>query len=472
MKKTNNEGVAILMVLSAITILTFIIAQFTFDTKLNKIKIYNQVDQTQARFNAQSGLSIALAKMKIYASGRNLMEKQKAISKVISLNQLEEIVAMPFTFPIPELSNLSQIQKDLIGTFNEETLIKGKISVFTRPISSFFNPNLLRVIPSKETIYFYEKKENKDSNNRDDDNRDDDNRNDDNRDNDNRDNDNREGEDEDEKTNKALQVRRKKTKTSFEIMLELLEEELLKEKESNPNFNEIYGDIIPETLIKELQFYITPKEDYKDSLKGTFENIYEEKNIEPKHSPLTSIDELYGLAGWTDNVVNLIKDQLSVHNVTFIHINKITDKQLRFLFPNITPIQIEEFFKYRDGNEELNLQPQAFQSPEEFEALITEKLSIMSPSEYEKRMRKFKESGIELGNAGKSYKVTSTGEYNRGKYTIEAIIDIPVAPREIIKNNKKKKRQIKRKRRRKNKKKNKEQPTQFLEPRVINIKIL
>ena len=58
LKKTmsSEQGIALLMVMGVIAILTFLLADFTFETKLNKIKIYNQQDKIQARLNAESQL--------------------------------------------------------------------------------------------------------------------------------------------------------------------------------------------------------------------------------------------------------------------------------------------------------------------------------------------------------------------------------------------------------------------------------
>ena len=74
-KKTlkNENGIALLMVMGVIAILTFLLADFTFETKLNKIKIYNQQDKIQALLNAESGINFAQAKLRLYQEGKNLI---------------------------------------------------------------------------------------------------------------------------------------------------------------------------------------------------------------------------------------------------------------------------------------------------------------------------------------------------------------------------------------------------------------
>ena len=73
-----ESGVAILMVMTSITILTFLLADFTFETKINKLRVYNQQDMTQARLNAEAGLTFALAKLRLYQEGFNLLEKNES----------------------------------------------------------------------------------------------------------------------------------------------------------------------------------------------------------------------------------------------------------------------------------------------------------------------------------------------------------------------------------------------------------
>ena len=51
------------MVTTAIAILTVILVDFTFDTKLNKLRMENQVDKYQAKLNAQAGLNLAMSNL-------------------------------------------------------------------------------------------------------------------------------------------------------------------------------------------------------------------------------------------------------------------------------------------------------------------------------------------------------------------------------------------------------------------------
>ena len=119
MKQQHNSGVALIMVLSSITILTFILAEFTFNTKINTLKVYNRQDQTQARLNAESGVTFAMAKLKMYKEARNLLQKSQSLP--LSIADIENIIIEPLILPIPsDEKNMSEIQKKAIADFYRE----------------------------------------------------------------------------------------------------------------------------------------------------------------------------------------------------------------------------------------------------------------------------------------------------------------------------------------------------------------
>ncbi|NJN34696.1 MAG: hypothetical protein HC817_11050, partial [Saprospiraceae bacterium] len=74
---SNQQGVAILMVLTAITILAAIMGDFTFETKINKLKSINIQDQAQAQLAAEAGLKLALVRLRLYKEAFNYLENNK-----------------------------------------------------------------------------------------------------------------------------------------------------------------------------------------------------------------------------------------------------------------------------------------------------------------------------------------------------------------------------------------------------------
>jgi hypothetical protein len=397
--KTGEKGVAIIMVMTAITLLTYILADFTFEVKLNKIRIFNQKERIQAKLNAESGIKFALTKLKIYQLARNFLEKNKNLKELVPISLLESLVTQPFIFPVPEAKGLDVIQRNALEEFKDSMLVNGGISVEVSLVSGFLNPNNLRAAP---------KKNDKNRSSQDDQDDPDDGR---------------------EKLDKDGNPIVGPSKYIEEKMVETLKNAIEAEISKENGFEDLYPNLEPEKLIKELKFYVTSKKLFKDvDLASEFQQLYSKEDIVPKHAPLTSIDELYTLAGWPDDLINLVKDRFSVHDVAIIPLNEITTDQLKILFPKIEKDQLDDFFRHRDGDPETEEEPQPFKNTKEFKQLITGKLGVLSGSEYDKRIKEFEEAGLRLDISGKLFKVVSTGSFERARYKMTAFIDLPVLP--------------------------------------------
>ena len=395
----NDSGMAIMMVMSVIAILSFLLADFTFESKINKIKVYNQQDKFQARLNAEAGLNFAMAKLRLYQEGRNLIEKNKQLKEIIKPSVIENVVTMDFAVPIELPGKLDALQKSALADFEKNNVMKGRMTVSLNSVSGFLNPNNLRISPSKND---------KDKDEQEDLDRD----------------------QKDEKTSPEAYIEAK--------LIQTLEDALEKEKESNEDYDIIYGNVDANLLIKELKYYVNDPKNFNDSERAEIEAIYLAEDITPKHAPINSIDELNQLLGWNDNIIKLFDGKLTAHETSVIPVNELTEDQLKILFPSITPIQSEEFFKHRDGDEELQIKAQEFKSEADFKELIVTKLAIVDDQTYQDRKKEFEQAGLKIAVAGKLYKIVSKGFYGRAEYSITAYADLPIKP-EIKKEEDKKK---------------------------------
>jgi hypothetical protein len=391
-KLTSESGMALLMVMSSIAILTFLLADFTFETKINQIKAYNAQDRAQARLTAEAGIHFSLAKLRIYQEVRNRIEKNETLKNLIKPSQIDSVLVQPFVYPIPLDKKASNIQRKALLEFEEGTVLKGQLNVTMSQITGFLNPNNLR-IPIPEPGANNTNAQNTNQNN----------------------------ENEGEENQTPLEVTEKK-------ILQMLEEEIRRKREEDNLFDQLYPTLRATLLVKELKYYVNNPAALDDPEIPEIENIYSEKGLRAKHAPMASLDELYTLAGWPEMIVNLVKDRLTVHEVGFISLNDLNENTLRLIFPNITPEQSEEFFRYRDGDPELGEQPRPFQSVKEFKSLIVNQLAIVSDSDFEKRQKEFEAANLRFGVAGKLYKVKSTARFNTATVTITAFIDLPVKP--------------------------------------------
>lgn len=413
-KQTINSqsGMALMMVMGVIALLTFLLADFTFETKLNKIKVYNQQDKIQARLNAESGLNFALAKLRMYQEGRNKIEKDENIKSAFPTSDLEAIILQPFIYPIPTPKKAGIIQKTALEEFNKKTLFRGEVSVTFTKISGFLNPNGLRLKATKTgsdasqdaAAKFEEDDEEED------------------------------GPQTPTPTPGADPAKKKGERADIIIEKKIAEtlQRLLKEKSDvDEDFHSKYSNVDPAYLVKELKFYVNDSSQFQDSQKPEIESKFSQKNITPKHGPLASIDELYLLPSWDDALVDLIKDRMSVHEVNVIAINELTIEDLKILFPAINNIQIEEFFKYRDGDPDKQIKANKFKNAEDFKNVVVSTLNIVSDTDYQDRISELKQAGLTIDTAGKLYKVNSRGVFNNAVYNVIAYIDLPIKPEPV-----------------------------------------
>ena len=411
--RLNQNGVGLLLVMSSIALLTFLIATFTYNTSLNKIKVYNEQESFQARLTAEAGLNFALSKLKLYKTAFNGLQKNESLKSIISPEKLESIITQPFVYPIPvNMNKLNLIQKTLINDFIKNTVIEGEMIVEIQSISNFLNPNNLAV-PFIETKTNDEDKDPSVDDNSSDSST------------------GADPEDDEEKKpeeNSPTKDKNEILMNNEKTFIEMLSNEIQKKIEEDEEFSSAYSDVDPTLLIKELKFFVSRDELFKDDQRTDIEILYSEKNISPKHAPLEHIDELYLLAGWDDNLINLIKDKLSVYAAAIIPLNEINEKHLKMIFPELTEQQVKDFFLQRDGSKELEIDPTPLNSFEDFKKLCTETLDF-DTTMFKDRTDLFIKSGYQFGPAGKLFKVTATGKYRNAVYTITAYVDLPILPR-------------------------------------------
>lgn len=432
---SSKSGVAIMIVLSAVTILTAILADFTFETKLNKIKTYNSQDRIQARLNAEAGLTMALARLKLYKEGFNTLQKNKEASAQVGQSTLNLIWSTPFIYPIPKSDKMSIIQKSLIEDFEKNSLIQGEIKLEIQNASNLMNINTLRIAS------IVRKKEVKTST---------------------------------EENSKDEEVDNDFTLESQlgQMFKQLIE----KKRETDDDFNNRYADKDPRELVSAIKHYISEEDSYEDPYVQSLRANYATSEQIIKHAPLSSMSEIYLIDGYDDTLVELLTSDLTAHGSVVIDLNKITNKTLKLLIPTIDEEQIKAFFAYRDDP----TNPKTFNSLADFKKYIVNIGKIMGESAFDERMKKFEIAGIKFGVAGSLFKVISTGAFNQASYNLTAYVTLPAKPvKPEAKNDKTKKSNETKSsdqasenettEEEKTKEEKKETPIELLEPRVVEI---
>ena len=438
-----------MMVMSFVTVLTVILVTFTYDTHVNILRMSNIQEKLQARLNAESGLNFAMAQLRIYQVASNKVAKNKHLQSVATPSRLEEAVtSVSLIYPVevsgesgddeeePPEDDQDLIQKSARERFEENNFLRGTINVSIQSIKGFLNPNRL-VVSLKENEPPTRPPRRPE-----------------------------EEEEEERKRPPSLIVK--------EEMIKALDNLLTTKKDSDEEFAKEYGDVESEFLVKELAWYVNRPGNFDDPENGRIEELYHREGVTPKHAPLVSLDELYLLQGWPDAIVDMAKDSFTVHENHSIPINEIVQSQLEALFPELDFEQIEQFFKYRDGDPEQEWDPTPFQSVNHFKSFLVNDLGIKEEL-YDRRAQELERAKMKFGVVGKLYKVVSTGGFNRVNYTLTAFVEIAVKPPA-----KKPKPPLSRRRRPgepakgqkpKKSKKEKEGPEILLSPKIVEIHI-
>ncbi|MCB9095067.1 MAG: general secretion pathway protein GspK [Halobacteriovoraceae bacterium] len=415
----NSKGVALLMVITAITLLSLLMFTFRFDTGVNKIKAYNMTSKAQARLNAESGLHLALIRLEIYQQALNYLNKNNNLNLPTEI--FNQIWSFPLKFPLEITPEMGIIDRSAIEKFLKNLVIEGEIITSISSYSNKININGLRA--SKLTKFVHEISKNQaatttpgkatggikptDPNDP--------------------------GitppeEDPNENPNEAENDQVLEMEKRFK---ELLERTIEKKLETDSYFYSKYSGLDLDLLIATIKYYISDKGQDIGPLTNTIAAEFEKIGITPKHAPMTSLSELYMLPGWSDELVNLIKNEITVHGVMVIDVNNITANMLRLLIAEISDDDIKAFYEYK--NDPAN--PITFESVNDIRNYFANEARIINSGEFDDRVELLKKAGISFGSRPALFKVVSTGTHNSAEYTINAIVSID---RKVMKEDSKK----------------------------------
>lgn len=383
----NNKGIGLIIVLSAIALLTVIMTSFTFDSKINLINSNNMQSRAQAKLNAEAGLRWSLIMMNIYRDLFNKIEVNESIKKVVPTQTLNILWSTPFIFPIPSPESASISQKSTLNEFNQDNFINGEMNVSVKNLSGKLNLNLLRF--SVVNIVSQDKLASLlDGNYYDD------------------------------------LAKSPTFQTQFKAMLD----NILKDKlESDEEGNEDLENIDTERLINNIIYYTSDL--YLDSVApcpscADSAQDFSAAFITPKKAPLTSLSELYLIPGWTDKLVKLIQNHVTVHGAIVIDLNEITAEILKLMMPNLLPQEITEFYEYKNNPDTL----ETFDNIAAIKKYFTANTSVVG-TDFDKKIEELEKSGIVFGATASLFEVKSVGKVDRSTYNITAIVTLPQLPK-------------------------------------------
>jgi hypothetical protein len=384
----NNNGIALMMVLTAITIMMAIMGDFDFETKINKIQIYNKQEKAQAKYNAFAGLMFSMARLRLYKESFNYIEKNENAKNFVKPELLNKIWNIPFAFPLPTTSKMTLEQKTAIVDFSKNSLIQGEMLITIKNVSNLLNLNLLRVgIKSNNQNNGLNNNESDPPNNNEEDNE----------------------------------------FTIEKQLYKILQNAITREMEKDEEFADMYSDLDIQELLTAIKYFVSERgANENDPFMAQVSNTFLEEEITPKYGPMSSMSEIYLLPKWDDRIVELVKNEFGAHPSLMIDLNKITENMLRILIPEIDDEQIKEFFEYRDDPKN----PHFFNSEQDFKNYIVNSARLMTSQDYEERFGNFKKNGLKFGPSPTLFQVISVGKRGRSEFKLVAYVTMPAIPLE------------------------------------------
>ncbi len=383
----NQRGIALMMIMTSIIILMAIYGDFTFDSKISRLKATNILDRSQAKLLAESGLQMAITRLRLYKEAYNTVQS-KNLSQTVPAQLLNQLWEVPYIYPIPTMPGSGRAFKDTVDKFTKESLIDGEIRVTVQNISNRLNLNMLRIDMQKIALQAAT-----------------------------------ETTEDDEYEASATKDLTNQTDFSVDQALFMTMKKLVDEKkEKDDAFNDRYGSINYQDLFTNLKFYMSDfGTSNRDPNFGESESVFQKLPMTPKFGPMTSTSEIYAVPGWDDQLIELIKNEFSVYPTTQIDLNKITANFLRILIPRLSDDDMKEFFLYRDDP----VNPKFFNSVGDLKKYFVDQERIISDTDFDARIEMFQKKGISFGSNPNLFQVISEGIFNRSTYTLVATVILP-----------------------------------------------
>ena len=315
-------GVALFMVISAMTILAMLVTEFTYIAQVNSRMAFDSLDQVKAHYLAKSGFKISLIRIRAYQNLKALASKSGA-GAMIPKGLLEKIWNFPFFYQITtNLPGMTTTEKDQINEFTKAAAIDGRFSANIESESSKYNlnsvlsPFVAQASPTPTPTSSASP------------------------------------------TPTQAQTTPTPTPTfnteEAQKSLATYVTQILNNKmESDEEFAAEYRDLKFPEFIDNLISWVDPAHERSSAPSA---------NFTPKGGPFYSLSELRMIEPIDDRLYDVLAPNFTVSAVPGLNANTVKDLTLKAVFPQFTNEEIKEFFKFRDSTEADN----AFKTEDDF----------------------------------------------------------------------------------------------------------
>lgn len=378
------------MVLSAISVISLLVTEFTYVSQVNQKVAYDSLDQVKALYLAKAGLKLSLLRLKAFEHVKSTL-KNLGGAVAVPKNVLNQIWSFPLVYPIPStLPGLTLTQKEAIDKFTEESSLDGNFTAVITSESSKYNLNMILApfVPKDAPTGTTGKTGTTGSTG----------------------------------STGSTGVSGATGTTGPQFNAE----------EARKSLREVVGNILQPKFENDDEF----ADEYRNfDVDGLVENMvawadksYEGQNVSPdpvipyKRAPYYSVSELHMVERMDDKLFDLLAPSFTASTTPGINVNTIEEPMLRALLPGITDEEVKEFFEYRDSSEQDN----SFKDSKEFFQYLQTNIGVFRGDANE--IKKFQElltkRNIRIVVDETDFKIIVEAQVRTAKRTIEAYVTL------------------------------------------------
>ncbi len=375
-------GIALFMVIAAMTVLSLLVTEFVYIAQVNQRMAFDGLDQVRALYLAKSGFKISLLRLKAYQNVKSLLAGNAGAAAAVPRAMLEKVWNFPFIYPFPTaLPGLTMTQKDEIAKFEKESGLTGTFTANIESESSRYNLNLLLAsfVPKPQPSGTPRPSGQPTPS--------------------------------PSPTPGSAEAAQFDPAAARKGLADLLFQLLNAKFQSDPDFASEYRD--------------TKVEELTDNIVAWVDKTYEKPSrwpsdqIAPKRAPFYSLQELRMVPGMDDGLYALFAPNLTVTATPGMNVNTIRDSTLKALLPEASAEELQEFFKFRDSEEE----DHSFKDADAFFKYVQEHMRAYRGNTGTQGLQdEFKKRNIRIVTDESVFRVVVQAQVNQATRRIEALV--------------------------------------------------
>lgn len=383
-KNRSQRGIALFMVMGAITLLTVLMAELTYSTQVHSRLAYNYVDGLKAYYLAKAALKLSELRLRSYLQIKNFLNdpNNKQIKETLPKGTIDKIWSMPLLFPIPVPTQASMAEADMVKDFMKESRLSGSYTANITGESTKLNLNMLFVktasadqasgasgasgtqpnTPSSGSSG----------------------------------------------SSPAGASGSSAATVNFRPLLESTISSLIEQKKTQDNeFADVYRNLQGKDVVDAIEYYLFPEKPVS--------NLPGFKAFKAKQAPFFSITELHLIPGIDDEIYSLLEPSFTVYSTPGVNMNTIDKRMLRALIPELNETEADDVLRKRDDPDV----GQPWATEEDFFKAVSETGAGQSINEIKKRL---KDANIKFTADENSFKVSVLATVGQAQRRLEAYI--------------------------------------------------